>query len=125
MIIYVILRSLYTRGIQVIYRWYTLCCRGDITPFRSSIICALVYMACIDHHGVQVRRFKDIKQRLPIRGCTLHGDHFTAAFFEPVSQCKKFSGCCTKVTYFLLSAASETGNDKLFVHINTTTLPLH
>ena len=79
------------------------------------------HMARIDHHSVQVRRFKDVIQRLPIRGRALHGDHFTAAFFEPVSQCKKFSGCCAKLTYFLLSAASEAGNDKFFVHINTTT----
>ena len=44
-----------------------------------------------------------------------------AAIPEPVSQFKKLPGRCTKVTYFLFPATPETGNDKLFMHINTTT----
>ena len=94
-------------------------------PFRILHICLTsghcFHMASIHHYGVQIRRFKNVKQRLPIRGCDLHCDHFTTAFLEPVSQCKKLSGCCTKLTYFLFFAAPKAGNDKLFVHINTTT----
>ena len=80
-----------------------------------------LHMAGIDHHGLQAGRFKDIEQGLPIRRGALHGSHFTAAIPEPVSQFKKLPSRCTKVTYFLFPATSETGNDKLFVHINTTT----
>ena len=80
------------------------------------------HMAGIDYHGIQVRRFKDVVQRLPIRGSALHGGHLTATSFEPVSQFKEFSGCCTKLTYFLLVAFFEAGYYEFFVYINTTTI---
>ena len=96
---------------------------GD--PLRVLDICFpswdSLHMAGIYHHRFQVRRFKDVIQRLPIRSGALHSGHFTAAVFEPVSKCKKLSGCCTKLSYFLLVALSEAGDDKFFVHINTTT----
>ena len=79
-------------------------------------------MACIYYHSVQVRGFKDVIQRLPIRSGALHGGHFTVARLEPVCQFKKLSGSCTKLTYFLSVAFTKAGNDELFVHINTTTI---
>ena len=89
-------------------------------PFRIFYICLpswdSLHVVCIYHHSFQVRIFKDVIQRFPIRGSAFHGSHLTAAFFEPVCQFKKFSGCCTKLTHFLLVAFSE-----IFVHINTTT----
>ena len=54
--------------------------------------------------GSLIGRFKDVVQRLPIRGCAFHCYHLTAIFIKPVSQCKKFSGCCTKLTYLMLVA---------------------
>ena len=39
------------------------------------------------------RRLKDIIQRLPIRGCNFHGDHFASLTSQLIQG---FSGCCTK-----------------------------
>ena len=95
-------------------------------PFCILNICLSAgdsfHMAGIDHHCIQVRRFKDVVQKLPIGGCALHGDHLTVTCFEPVGQFKKFSGCCTKLTYFLPVAFSKAGYYEFFMHINTTTI---
>ena len=78
-------------------------------------------MPCIDDHRFQFTGLKNVIQRLPVGCRALHGDHFTTAFFEPVSHFKKLSGCCTEVTYFLLVALFKAGHDELLVHVYTTT----
>ena len=65
-----------------------------------------LHMAGIDHHGVQIGRFENVIKRFPIRGCAFHCCHLAAIFLEPVSQHKKFSGCCTKLTYLMFVAFS-------------------
>ena len=57
--------------------------------------------------------------------CIFHTDDHSKIYLTKSAKwpflIKKFSGCCTKVTYILFFAASKAGDDKLFVHINTTT----
>ena len=78
-------------------------------------------MVGIVHHDTENERFKDVIQRLSIRGCTFHGYHLTTVFLEPVSHCKKISGCSTKIMNLMLVAFPQACNNELLVYINTTT----
>ena len=112
--------TIYTAaGYTDIYRcsdsWLWLFSQGLKQPHLHLLV------PCIDNHGFQFADFKDVVQRLPIGCCALHGDHFAAAFLEPVSHFQKFSGCRTESTYLLLVALFKAGYDQLLVQVNTTT----
>lgn len=68
------------------------------------------HMVGIDHHGVQVRRFKKAIQTLPIGCGAFLCNHFVTTIPAPASYCKKLFGGYTKRLYFLLVAFSKTGS---------------